>query len=289
VTLTGVVNDQTQTFRFPEQTFASDSRGLGDNLASLPRLWATRKIGFLLNQLRLKGNDQETIDQIVQLSIRYGIVTPYTSYLVTEPMPLGAEAQDRIAEREFKALEAAPQLSFGQAAVERAADQGNLAGAEAPAGAPLEAANLLRLAGSRTFVLNNGVWTDTAFDPDQTQTIRVAFLSDDYFALAQSRPDLAPILALGQQVIFLLDGQAYEVVISSASVPPLDLPPALTPVPGDPTSQPGQDNPASTPVPIKVEEPREPVPLSPACFGVIIPFGLLFLVLSIVRPVRERR
>ena len=41
----------------------------------LPRLWATRKIGYLLNRIRLDGADKETIQQIVQLSVRYGIVT----------------------------------------------------------------------------------------------------------------------------------------------------------------------------------------------------------------------
>ena len=39
----------------------------------------------------------------MRLSIRYGIVTPYTSYLVTEEMALGAEAQDRIAGETYNA------------------------------------------------------------------------------------------------------------------------------------------------------------------------------------------
>ena len=50
----------------------------------IPRLWATRKIGYLLNQIRLHGENRETIDQVVNLSIRYGIITPYTSFLVDE-------------------------------------------------------------------------------------------------------------------------------------------------------------------------------------------------------------
>ena len=101
VTLTGAVNGQTQSFQFPDQDFAvqSDHETLISNLQSvIPRLWATRKIGYLLNQVRLHGPDQETVDQIVRLSIRYGIVTPYTSYLVTEPAALGAAEQDRIAQ-----------------------------------------------------------------------------------------------------------------------------------------------------------------------------------------------
>jgi Ca-activated chloride channel homolog len=56
----------------------------------------------------LQGPDQETIDQIVRLSIRYGIVTPYTSYLVTEEMPLGAAEQERIAGEQYSQLQSAP-------------------------------------------------------------------------------------------------------------------------------------------------------------------------------------
>ena len=46
-----------------------------DTLQFIPRLWATRKIGYLLTEVRLNGPQQELIDQIVRLSIRYGIVT----------------------------------------------------------------------------------------------------------------------------------------------------------------------------------------------------------------------
>ena len=48
----------------------------------LPRLWATRKIGYLLDEIRLHGERAELRDEVVALSRRFGIVTPYTSYLV---------------------------------------------------------------------------------------------------------------------------------------------------------------------------------------------------------------
>jgi len=59
--------------------------------AFLPRIWAMRKIGHLLEELRLNGNNQETIDEVVKLSQLHGIVTPYTSQLVLEP---GMNPQD---------------------------------------------------------------------------------------------------------------------------------------------------------------------------------------------------
>lgn len=212
-TLSGFIQGEEVTFRFTDLLFEDDSRGGSPALAALPRLWATRKIGHLLNQVRLNGPDQETIDQIVQLSIRYGIVTPYTSYLVTEDAPLGAAEQERIASEQLadmKSMAGAP--TFGQEAVERAAGEGALAGAESVSGLSEEAAGLVKIAGSRTFVLSEGVWVDTAFDPERMETVRVPFLSRDYFRLAVSRPELGDAFALGERVIAVSEGTAYEVV-----------------------------------------------------------------------------
>jgi Ca-activated chloride channel homolog len=47
-------------------------------------LYAHRKIGFLLDQIRLHGENKELKDEVVRLSLAYGIETPFTSYLVLE-------------------------------------------------------------------------------------------------------------------------------------------------------------------------------------------------------------
>jgi Ca-activated chloride channel family protein len=254
VTLNGTYNNEPQTFEFPGQVFADDSPS--DSLtSSIPRLWATRKIGYLLNQIRLNGPDEETIDQIVRLSIRYGIVTPYTSYLVTEDLALGAAAQDRIVEEQYSQMAEAPVASVsGEEAVQRSADQSAMAGAGSAAAPPADALNLVKIVGARTFVWSEEKWVDTRFDPDSMQTVKVAFLSPDYFALIDSQPDLAAAFALGEHVIALSADIAYEVVTADAQLDPLDLP-ALTP---DPTSQ--NASPSATAGP----DLTQPVATSPA-------------------------
>ncbi len=66
--------------------FVLESRPLtgSDRFGFLPRLWATRRIGYLLEEIRLQGQNKELADEIRRLGLKYGIVTPYTSFLVTE-------------------------------------------------------------------------------------------------------------------------------------------------------------------------------------------------------------
>ena len=51
-------------------------------------LWARRKVGYLLDQIRANGEKKELVDEVVTLAKRYGITTPYTSYLVVPDVPV---------------------------------------------------------------------------------------------------------------------------------------------------------------------------------------------------------
>lgn len=234
VTLKGEMGGKKQTFRYGDLIFPktiAKTAGTNDPLANIPRLWATRKIGSLLREIRLHGANKEIIDQIVRLSIRYGIVTPYTSYLVSEKLPLGAAGQERIVEQQYsQMMEAAPTTASGAEAVQKAADQANLAGAQAPAEISGEAAQQVKILGARTFVLQGNRWVDSAYDPERMQAVKVPFLSQEYFRLAQSSPELAAAFALGEKVIALANGTAYEVVEANAIANAPQAPPTSTPI-----------------------------------------------------------
>jgi len=251
VILSGLVNGSRHNFAFPDKEFEKRSPDLEDSISSLPSLWATRKIGYLLQEVRLKGPDREIIDEIVRLSIRYGIVTPYTSYLVTEPLPLGAEEQERIASEEFnKFNDQATLPTFGRKAVEEAEGQSSLANADAVASAPIEALGKVRTIGSHTFILSDRVWIDTMYEPDQMEVIEINFLSNEYFSIAKDQPKLAAAFALGSQVIVVSGNQAFQVIDGES---PIEQP-AQTPLPTTinvdqstpPMDDPGTDQPDPT-------------------------------------------
>jgi Ca-activated chloride channel family protein len=78
VTLTGQVGDKPREFvyetQFPKQT--KEDKGFVEDL------WARRKVGYLLDEIRRNGEKKELVDEVVTLAKRYGISTPYTSYLI---------------------------------------------------------------------------------------------------------------------------------------------------------------------------------------------------------------
>ncbi|HSG46238.1 MAG TPA: VIT domain-containing protein, partial [Longimicrobiales bacterium] len=51
----------------------------------IPRLWASRKLGHLSRQIWTEGETPGLVEEIRTLALRYGLPSPYTSYLVQEP------------------------------------------------------------------------------------------------------------------------------------------------------------------------------------------------------------
>ncbi|HEX8700079.1 MAG TPA: VIT domain-containing protein [Myxococcaceae bacterium] len=83
VVLTGYVNGEKRTFDYGTTAPKVDTT---DDF--IPRLWAIRKVGFLLEEIRLRGEKPELKDEVLALGKKFGIVTPYTSFLVIEDEPV---------------------------------------------------------------------------------------------------------------------------------------------------------------------------------------------------------
>ncbi|MEO8428856.1 MAG: VIT domain-containing protein [Verrucomicrobiota bacterium] len=75
----GTVNGVVTTFRYDVNS--SDQAGEHD---FIPRLWATRRVGYLLDEIRLHGENKEVSEEATELARKYGIVTPYTAFLILE-------------------------------------------------------------------------------------------------------------------------------------------------------------------------------------------------------------
>ncbi|MFZ5918988.1 MAG: VIT domain-containing protein [Chloroflexota bacterium] len=249
ITLTGVVNDAPRTFTYDDVSFRE--RG-GDDF--IPRLWAQRKIGYLLGQIRLHGESDKVIQEIVELSVRYGIITPYTSFLVDETADvLTEEGRQAVVEKEVERMAtASPAPAYGADAVERAAKESTMR--DANVAGETGTAQVCTV-GAKTFVWRDGVWVDTSFDADRMSPVQVGLYSDDYFELLAARPEWGRYFALGSRVIVVLEGAAYEVVEGEGE--PIEMPtdPAAadTPSPAGPGS-----SPTATPTPMVARDEVAP-------------------------------
>jgi Ca-activated chloride channel family protein len=78
-TITGNAGGEAQTFHVPV-TFAKTS----DAQPFVPRLWASRRVAYLLDQIRLHGENDELKSEATDLARQFGLVTPYTAYLIMQ-------------------------------------------------------------------------------------------------------------------------------------------------------------------------------------------------------------
>jgi Ca-activated chloride channel family protein len=229
VSLTGKTGRTSRTYPFENLRFPIKE----DDNDFLPRLWATRRVGWLMEQIRTNGEQKELRDEIVDLGTRYGIVTPYTSYLAVETDARGAglASDDAIsvagARPSNGRAEPRPSGTFaggimppvdkdtpaaktGALAVQqskRAREQQETVRVETET-----PASVVRSVGGKTFYLRDGVWTDAEFKADARKPeTALSFGSDEYFALLKSEPRLAEFFALGERVVVVYQGRVYRV------------------------------------------------------------------------------
>jgi Ca-activated chloride channel family protein len=176
----------------------------------IPRLWAMRKIGFLLSEIRLKGERQELVDEIVALSKEYGVMTPYTSYLVLEH----EEDYDEwgIVESEEivaggRGFKRAMEAEKGEAAVTSSRDIDDLKLGSVAVSPDL---HTIRHVGHKTFYLRDGYWIDSAYR-EGMRVRELSYLSKAYFRLLEKHPPLGRYFALSGNVVVVYEATCYRV------------------------------------------------------------------------------
>jgi Ca-activated chloride channel family protein len=77
--LTGDADGVKQAFSVPV-TFSRENL----DRPFVPRLWASRRVAYLLDQIRLHGDNPELKDEVSDIAREFGLVTPYTAYLIMQ-------------------------------------------------------------------------------------------------------------------------------------------------------------------------------------------------------------
>ena len=240
VIVSGKVGGKKQKFDFPAKMV---KKSKDETFAFVEKLWAVRRIGEIIDELDLGGKNKELVEELVKLSTRHGILTPYTSFMADENVSIHDVAANTItadrrlsalemssghggfAQREMKGrLKAAKQAPAASAAMDSfsgpAAPRGQ-AGNSAGAGGQIfgkkadkeadDAKLNVQNVGNRTFFRRDGRWVDSQVTKDQeTSAKRVKQFSNEYFALAKRHGKrMSQYMVFDEPVLLNLDSQAY--------------------------------------------------------------------------------
>jgi Ca-activated chloride channel family protein len=69
---------------YKEEVAATFAAASDEKTAYVRAIWAGRKVGYLLDEIRQNGESKELKDEVIALAKEYNLVTPYTSYLVAQ-------------------------------------------------------------------------------------------------------------------------------------------------------------------------------------------------------------
>ncbi|MFM9904219.1 MAG: VIT and vWA domain-containing protein [Pyrinomonadaceae bacterium] len=215
--LTGKAGKESRSFNYPNLDFPVRSEG--NNF--LPRLWASRRVGWLLEQIRNNGETKETRDEVVELGTRYGLVTPYTSYLATDGSMANIRQDAPMAADMMSSGRAKAAEKSGAGAVKLSTQQNSMqtnAGLFAMDGKDEKEQIIVRntvnnqFVANKNFIAQNGVWVDSDFaEKAKLSEILIKFASDEYFKLIERENGLAPYLSLGEQVVVVWKGKVYRI------------------------------------------------------------------------------
>ena len=230
LTLHGSVDGKEVTLpyaaRFPARNDANEL---------LAPLWAAQRIGHLLDEIRLHGEERELIEEVTTLARRFGIVTPYTSYLIMEderrrvaanvlsPSQQTLPPMSARMKGEYDAM----QSKVGAPSVQASREVEALKGAQNQQQASQGAArmnysdakgktqNLAALAKNvqgRAVYQSGEQWVDSRVQSKPRANVqRVQFASAAYFDLLKNEPKAAEFLALGRNVSFALGERVIEI------------------------------------------------------------------------------
>lgn len=251
ISLSGFTNGKEQNF-----SYKADFDKENKENDFIEKLWASRKIGYLLEEIKLNGEKDELREEVVELAKKYNIVTPYTSYLVVEdsaqvvaPRPMVRakdisqginekstasmyfNSQDRtaapgsmMAGESNAALPSSPEqsslkmtLDIGKDAVDVSRKASELKGLSMVSE---KKETMTKSISGKTFTLqDNNEWLDSDIANTKTEdakTIKIKVFSKAYFELISMNSEAKKIASVGEKIRFTLNG--WLIIISDEGV-----------------------------------------------------------------------
>ncbi|KAA3612475.1 MAG: VWA domain-containing protein [Calditrichaeota bacterium] len=228
ITLSGKENSRRRSFDYDMKFAKRETEN--DFIA---KLWANRKVNHLLNKIRFEGENEELVQSVKNLGEEFGIVTPYTSYLVTEQKAELADLELRAPRSQMttklqKRKESMSSRGMGgvmyDALGSMSKDANKASGYSAVMSsssrqAVMEEAEqdddmlfIHKNVSGKAFTLKDGFWTENGVDTTSIKIKTIQFMGKKYLDLMNQDKELRKILSLGNQVIFNWKKDIYKTV-----------------------------------------------------------------------------
>jgi len=241
VALKGQLGEEEESFDFPAKLVDKSD---DDTNAFVAKLWATRRVGEIIDEIDLKGRNEELVNELVALATEHGILTPYTSFLADETSDVREVALNR--ERTLTEVDALAETSGRFGFTQRREKLAMQSASQAPAAAPVDAsgyggesAAALRVAGGgyfggnvhyydaagdkhetafncrqlgrKTFFQRGDRLVDSSVTEEQEKSAqKIERYSREYFDLIERHgKHVAQYLALDEPVVINLGGETY--------------------------------------------------------------------------------
>ncbi len=213
ITVHGNANGERHTYTYEVKLADKE-----DNVF-VPGLWATRRIGHLLDVIRVEGESASLVEEVRELGLSYGLVTPYTTFIITAQTEGAASAENMALYGNSSELNRASGQTTSQARVQnqsyQQATQVDLA----------RGANVLNNNGQSLVQMANQTidlnllreykhMDQTITDEWVTANIKVdrqvTFGSDAYFELSAD-PIARAFMQSANNVLFIFKGEIIEI------------------------------------------------------------------------------
>lgn len=168
----------------------------------LPHLWAESRIAELVDEAALNGRTAELDEEIERLSKKYGVRTPYTSFVDADDGSLTRHYQSTVSDAYTSAIPIHERIRHNRELEERKYARYRRQHADT------------KYIGRKTFHYQSGIWVDNEYD-GKSERKQIEFDSEDYYELMKHLPDLAKHSKLAKgalAIIICYRGVNYEII-----------------------------------------------------------------------------
>ena len=167
----------------------------------LPHLWAQRRIAELVDEAALNGRTRELDEEIERLSRKYGVLTPYTSFVKADDGSLAMDYQSTMSDAYTSVIPISDRIKINSQIENDKIARSRRQNADT------------RYFGRKTFHRHGNMWVDIEYDGTSERQI-VEFGSEAYYELMNDLRDLARYSKLAKDALTMIicyEGVNYEI------------------------------------------------------------------------------